>query len=97
MDPVVRLVGEEKLLARFPGLSPFDACTGSDKSYRNASDGGAATMVDVHELECAAPTDCKAWGGFQSDAKRNGWDYYTLTFRKGRWEIRRADLGIVLT
>ncbi len=82
------------LRARNPRLANADRCDWtSDGAF---SGGEPAVMADVHSFECSTSVRCEAWAGFRIDGQQNGWSFYDLRY-KGRWIIRRKDLGIVLT
>jgi len=92
LDPSI----ERKLLARFPELSPSAECKREGPAYVDETTGAPAAVFDVHELECANPTNCSAWGGYHASGL-HGWSFYELKWRRSSWAIRPKDLGIVLT
>jgi len=92
LDPTV----ERKLLRRFSELSPSGECKREGLGYVNEATGGPAAVFDVHELECANPANCTAWGGYYASGS-HGWGFYQLEWHRSGWNIRRKDLGIVLT
>ena len=88
---------EERLLARFPDLSPLTECVVQPVGYRDADTGSAAAVFDVHDVACETPSRCTAWGGSLGNGP-HGYSWFELRYRNGEWEIRRIDdLGIELT
>ena len=93
---------ERRLLLRFPGLAPKRRCAegpteGGTTWFVDRDTGAPAAMFDVHELVCTTTTRCKAWAGYLLDRHRHGWRYYEVRFTGGKWRVREAPLGIVLT
>ena len=93
---------ERRLMLRFPGLAPRGRCVngstaGGTTFFVDGDTGEPAAMFDVHELACEEPTRCTGWAGYVLDPRRNGWRYYEARFVDGKWRVREADLGIILT
>lgn len=87
---------EVRLLARFPQLSPRADCRQDGLVYYHRTSGAEAAIFDVHDLECAKPTRCLAWGGYQASGP-HGWMRYHVDFIRGAWRIRPKKSDIVLT
>lgn len=88
---------EVALIEALPFVAPHDRCQLQGDNYVDAITGGAAVMMDVHDLTCEQPGNCTAWSGYYASPTYNGWSYYRLRFEGGKWNIAREDLGIVLT
>lgn len=93
---------ERRIMLRFPDVAPYDRCVeartvGRTKFHADRDTGEPAAMVDVHDLQCETVTRCTGWAGYVLDERRNGWRFYEARFSNGKWRVREADLGIVLT
>ena len=87
---------EDRLLARFPGLSALIHCKRAGVGYEDGRTGAAAAVFDVHEIECRSSDLCSAWAGSLGDGP-HGWSWYWIEWKRGAWRFRERPLDIVVT